>query len=254
MDPGRRREIDQLYLSALEREPNLRGAFLAEACHDDAELRREIESLLVRRASRDSALNGPLVCLLGNTTLDPIPAGSESGQCRNHPFPPGSLLAERFRIVRVVGSGGMGLVYEAIDAKLDRRVALKCAKPGYGDRLPPEVRAAREVSHFNVCKVHDLHAASTAFGEIEFVSMEFIEGQTLADRISRGGPLPEAEARSIARQLCDGLAQAHRQEVIHGDLKCGNVILAPMPRKDVRAVITDFGLAKIRSFHSADGT
>jgi len=94
----------------------------------------------------------------------------------------------------------MGVVYEATDEKLDRRVALKCAIPGHRDRLPPEVRAAREVSHFNVCKVHDLHVTSTSAGEMEFLSMEFIEGPTLSSRITQEGPLPDAEAREIARQ------------------------------------------------------
>ena len=138
----------------------------------------------------------------------------------------------------------MGIVFEAIDEKLDRRVALKCAKLGHGHRLPPEARAAREVSHFNVCKVYDLHAAVTDLGELDFLSMEFIEGQTLSERIYRDGPVPEKEAREIARQICAGLAQAHRQGVIHGDLKCSNVILT---RSDggLRAVITDFGLARL---------
>jgi serine/threonine protein kinase/tetratricopeptide (TPR) repeat protein len=245
MDPDRSRQIDQLYLSALEREPRLRGAFLAEACHGDVELRREIESLLAQQASCDGAPSRPLIDLSGSSTLDPITVGTELTPSHTHPLTPGSFLARRFRVVREVGSGGMGLVYEAIDEKLKRRVALKCARPGYGDRLPPEVRAAREVSHFNVCKVHDLHSVSTRLGEMEFVSMEFIEGQTLSERISREGPLPEAEARSIARQVCAGLAQAHRQGVVHGDLKCGNVILSELPQGGVRAVITDFGLAKM---------
>jgi serine/threonine-protein kinase len=145
----------------------------------------------------------------------------------------------------------MGVVYEAVDQKLGWRVALKCARPGYRDRLPPEVRAAHDVSHSNVCKVHDLHVTSTTLGEMEFVSMEFIDGQTLSERISREGPVPEAEARVIARQICAGLAQAHRQGVIHGDLKCGNVILSRSPQGGIRAVITDFGLAKTEPFEGA---
>ncbi len=67
-------------------------------------------------------------------------------------FVPGTVLGDRFRIVRLLGSGGMGVVYEAVDSKLDRRVALNCTRPGHRYRLPPEARAAREVSHFNVCK------------------------------------------------------------------------------------------------------
>ena len=76
-------------------------------------------------------------------------------------FQAGAILSNRFRIIREVGRGGMGIVYEAVDEKLDRRVALKCALTGFSSRMPPEVRAAREVSHLNVCKVHDLHVAST---------------------------------------------------------------------------------------------
>ncbi|MBM3760240.1 MAG: hypothetical protein FJW36_08335 [Acidobacteria bacterium] len=72
-------------------------------------------------------------------------------------FRPGTVVGGRFRIVRKIGMGGMGLVYEAIDERLDRRVALKCAKTGHQMSLPPEARTAREVSHFNVCKVYDLH-------------------------------------------------------------------------------------------------
>ncbi len=160
-------------------------------------------------------------------------------------FTPGSLVGERFRIVRELGQGGMGVVYEAVDEKLDRSVALKCAKAGHRNRLPPEARAAREVSHFNVCKVHDLHTVATSEGDADFLSMEFIEGETLAARIRRSGPLPPAEARQIARQICAGLAQAHRQGVIHGDLKCGNILLAKTTDGSVRAVITDFGLARV---------
>ena len=168
---------------------------------------------------------------------------AETGQSG---FSPGTVLGGRFRIVRAVGRGGMGIVYEAIDEKLDRRVALKCARRGYRDRLPPEARAAREVSHFNICKVHEFHSLATPAGEIDCLSMEFIEGETLAARVHRGGPLAGAAAREIARQICAGLAQAHRQGVIHGDLKCGNVILAKSREGGVRAVVTDFGLARLK--------
>jgi serine/threonine protein kinase len=179
---------------------------------------------------------------MGGFLLDPLIQRPASEQI----FPAGYALGERFRIIRKVGQGGMGIVFEAMDRELDRRVALKCATPGHRNRLPPEARAAREVSHFNVCKVHDLHKASTDFGEMDFLSMEFIEGETLSQRIDRDGPLPKREAREIALQICSGLAQAHRQGVIHGDLKCGNIILARAPEGGMRAVITDFGLAKLK--------
>jgi tetratricopeptide (TPR) repeat protein/TolB-like protein len=139
----------------------------------------------------------------------------------------------------------MGLVYEAMDLKLDRRVALKCALPGYHYRLGPEVRAAREVSHFNICKVHELHTLTTPDGEIDCLSMEFIDGETLWQRLAGKGPLRGEEAREVARQICAGLAQAHRQGVIHGDLKSANVILGKSREGRIRAVITDFGLGRL---------
>ena len=247
MESERRRQVEQFYLSALQREPTQRAAFLAEACEGDEKLRVEIESLLAEQ-DPSTVLSHSLPDSGGVSAVNRFIAGTTRTLHSIDTLSPGTLLVERFRIKREVGSGGMGFVYEAMDEKLDRRVALKCARPGYGDRLPPEVRAAREVSHFNVCKVHDLHVVSTPLGEMEFVSMEFIEGQTLSERISRDGPVPEAEARVIAGQICAGLAQAHRQGVIHGDLKCGNIILSRSPQGGVRAVITDFGLAKTKLF------
>ncbi|HVO99773.1 MAG TPA: protein kinase [Bryobacteraceae bacterium] len=160
------------------------------------------------------------------------------------PFEPGQLLDGRFRIEREVARGGMGIVYEAFDEKLRRRIALKCAISGFRKRLPPEVRHASEISHPNVCKIFEIHTASTPDGQVDFLTMEFLEGETLAARLARGR-LPETEARTIARQICAGLAEAHRNRVVHGDLKSNNVILAKYASGGVRAVITDFGLARV---------
>jgi serine/threonine-protein kinase len=161
----------------------------------------------------------------------------------DHPFAPGEVLEHRFRILRELAQGGMGVVYEAVDEKLDRRIALKCAKTGFGKRLPPEARHATAVSHPNVCKIFEIHTASTARGPIDFLTMEFLDGETLSLRLAKGA-LPEAEAREIAAQLCAGLGEAHRNRVVHGDLKCNNVILTTTADGAARAVITDFGLAR----------
>lgn len=155
------------------------------------------------------------------------------------------LVGGRFRILRAVGQGGMGRVYEAQDEKLDRRVALKCARAGFHNRMSPEARAALEVSHPNVCKLHELHTAETSAGPVDFLTMEFVDGLTMAERIQRDGPLPPSEGLALALQLCDGLAQAHRQGVIHGDIKPGNVILSRTGEGLPRAVLTDFGLAHL---------
>lgn len=161
----------------------------------------------------------------------------------DEPLSPGEVLADRFRVVRRIAQGGMGVVYEAVDEKLGRRIALKCARVGHGRHLTPEVRLATEISHPNICKIYEIHTANTAQGPLEFFTMEFLEGETLSQRLKRG-PAARGEAQTIAEQICAGLAEAHRHGIIHGDLKSGNIILAKKPDGTLRAVITDFGLAR----------
>jgi serine/threonine protein kinase len=213
--------------SALARAAGDREPFLREACGPDTELFDQVWDYVRWEQRMDRFLLEPLFA--------PLP--------EEPPFEPGELLDGRFRILREVAQGGMGVVYEAEDQKLDRRIALKCAKAGFGNRLPPETRAATAISHPNVCKIFELHTASRAQGDMDFLTMEFLDGETLTDRISRC-PVPEKEARKLALQLCAGLAEAHRNRIVHGDLKTNNVILCRGEDEETRAVITDFGLAR----------
>jgi tetratricopeptide (TPR) repeat protein/tRNA A-37 threonylcarbamoyl transferase component Bud32 len=244
MPPARWQQITELFHAAIARQPATRDAFLQDACDGDSELRAGVQQLL---AAHDHAGQSEDVPQFGLSQAGRYLDDADDDIVAFDTFAPGTYLADRFLIVRSIGNGGMGMVYEAIDRKIDRHVALKCALPGYTHRLAPEVRAAREVSHFNVCKIYDLHSISTETGEIDILSMEFIDGETLSQRLVRDGPLAPSQAREIARQICEGLAQAHRQDVIHGDLKCANVILGTTPQGSVRAVITDFGLAQLKS-------
>jgi tetratricopeptide (TPR) repeat protein/tRNA A-37 threonylcarbamoyl transferase component Bud32 len=231
-DEGDRDELVMgLVSGALEQSPESRESYLRSACGSDPELYAEIEERVLWEKRMEGFLTPSLI---------------ETLELLDRPFEPGELVAGRFRVLNEVGRGGMGVVYEAHDQKLNRRVALKTAVRGHDNRLPPETRAASEVSHFNVCKVHELHSARTKLGEVEFLTMEFIAGETLSARLKRIGPLPADTARDIARQICAGLAQAHRQGVVHGDLKCGNVILTDTAEGGTRAVITDFGLASLK--------
>jgi serine/threonine-protein kinase len=156
-------------------------------------------------------------------------------------FLPGTLLAGRYRIVGLLGKGGMGEVYRADDLKLGQPVALKFLPAAIGDdrerlgRFLNEVKIARQVSHPNVCRVHDV-------GETEghhYLSMEYVDGEDLSTLLKRIGRLPGDKALQIARQLCAGLAAAHEQGVLHRDLKPANVMLDGRGR----AKLTDFGLA-----------
>lgn len=156
-------------------------------------------------------------------------------------FAPGRVIADRYRVVLLLGRGGMGEVYGADDLKLGQRVALKFLPSEHGksaswrDQFYAEVRMARQVSHPNVCRVYDV-------GESEgrlFLSMEFVDGEDLESLLRRIGRLPEDKAVEVAQQLCAGLAAAHRSGVLHRDLKPSNVMIDGKGR----ARITDFGLA-----------
>jgi tRNA A-37 threonylcarbamoyl transferase component Bud32 len=158
-------------------------------------------------------------------------------------FLPGTLLAERYRIIAKLGQGGMGEVYRANDVVLNQEVALKFLPPDVTDnpqaldRFRNEVRIARQVSHPNVCRVYDL-------GEINgqlFLSMEYVDGEDLGVLLRRIGRLPEPKALEISRKLCAGLAAAHEKGVLHRDLKPGNIMLD----SHGQVLITDFGLAAL---------
>jgi tetratricopeptide (TPR) repeat protein len=152
------------------------------------------------------------------------------------------VIGERFEIIREIGEGGMGIVYEAFDRKRNQRIAIKSAKLGFRRLLTPELESALKVRHPNICLVNEIHSATTEYGEVDFLTMEFLDGQTLSGRLSSSGALQHGEALEIARQLCSALSEAHLSGVIHRDLKSANVILC-RSGDETRSVITDFGLA-----------
>ena len=158
-------------------------------------------------------------------------------------FVPGTLLGGRYRIIGLLGRGGMGEVYRATDLTLGQSVALKFLPEEAArnqrllERFHGEVRVARLVSHPNVCRVYDI-------GEVEgmpFISMEYVDGEDLASLLLRIGRLPADKAMETARKLCAGLAAAHDRGVIHRDLKPQNIMM----NKRGEVVIMDFGLAAI---------
>ena len=166
----------------------------------------------------------------------PAPAGDAA-------MAPGTLLAERYRILGLAGRGGMGEVYRADDLRLGQPVALKFLPPAVAadpQRLAQfhhEVRIARQVSHRNVCRVYDI---GEDHGRV-FLTMELIDGEDLSSLLKRIGRFPEERATEIARQICAGVAAAHELGVLHRDLKPANIMLDA----EGRVRVTDFGLAGV---------
>src|SRR5262245_10523042 len=153
---------------------------------------------------------------------------------------PGTRLGQ-YEIVGLIGAGGMGEVYRATDAKLGRGVAIKILPEMFSRDADRVLRFQREaqvlaaLNHSNIASIYDLQEANGS----RFLVMELVEGETLAQRISRG-PLPVEEALDIAKQICEALEAAHEKSIIHRDLKPANVKILP----DGKVKVLDFGLAK----------
>ena len=280
MNPDRWQEITHIFHAALDRDERTRRAFVEEACRHDPSLRAEIEALIAAHRQAGSFGEVPLVALpisavpVASVPPSPLTGVEPVGRCSRcggalmsepglpglcpscllgfalqEPDPsldrlfPGRILGERYQILEHLGRGGMGEVFRAFDLKLRVDVALKAVQVGHvgSDRareaLRREVRAAREVVSPNVCRIFDLIVAD---GE-ELVSMEYIDGVTLADRLRERGPLPLQDAREIASQFLSGLTAIHRAGLVHRDFKPENVMIT----RAGRVVVMDFGLANI---------
>ncbi len=274
MTPARYQQIKSIFLESLEHPDVSRAEFIATKAAGDADLIREVHALLHHHADIDPSIIEQEVkrtqtrVLLGDTAYGqgaqvasgmtppsaPSPSRSSLKIDRGR-FAPGSMVAARYRIVDLIARGGMGEVYRADDLKLNEPVALKFLPKRLAndkqwlDRFLDEVRVARTVSHPNVCRVYDV---GEDLGE-HFLTMEYVQGETLSSLQSRIGRLPQRKAEQIAQQLCAGLAAIHDLGILHRDLKPSNILIDDKGQVKV----TDFGLAapgEIRGFKSAAGT
>src|SRR4029450_11745814 len=227
MDPARWRQVPNVYEAVLEHEPAARATGLADACRDDADLRREVESLLAQEHT-------PLVVDHGMATVAAAMLEALSRLQR------GTVLGP-YRVEALLGAGGMGEVYRARDTKLNRGGALKVFAESFArdpDRLARFTREAHVLASLNHPNIAAIHGFEDR-GDVHALVLELVEGPTLADRIARD-PLALPEILPIARQIADALAVAHEHGVIHRDLKPANIKV----RDGGTVKVLDFGLAK----------
>src|SRR6266850_273484 len=245
MTKERWQQVREIFEEAAEHPSQERQTYVQAACGKDAGLFNEVNRLLECDAVTDDFLESPPT-LLFDLLVD------TSARCL---FQPGDLVASRFLIIRLLGHGGMGEVYEAEDTALPKLgVAVKTVRSNMvlndrvRRRLERELALARQVTHRNVCRMYDiaLHPLRTETGDefdLVVLSMELLGGETLADEIRTCGQLPPTQALAIANQVIEALSAAHSADVVHGDFKPNNVMLVRDRQAQWRAVVTDFGLA-----------
>jgi len=234
MEPERWRQVETLYLAALEREATRRAAFLAEACAGDEALFREVESLIRFHEQAGAFIEAPA-----------LEVAAQLQACSQNYSLIGQSLGP-YQVLALLGTGGMGEVYRARDTRLDREVAIKvlplhlAQDPEALARFKREAKVVAALSHPNILAIHDFGDFETEQGP-SYAVMELLEGETLRSRLSRSA-LPWRKAVEIGISLADGLAEAHARGVTHRDLKPENIFLT----SDGRVKILDFGLAKLR--------
>ena len=256
MTPEKYRKLKPLVDQALDTPPPLRADFILKVRLMDEELGRELESLVEYHSAefREGASNE---CGSNESKPDdktrsidaPLVRFDDFFRSEKHAFATDEVILDRFRIVRFIDGGGMGEVYEAEDMLLGR-IAIKTIRADLGGRpeilarFRQEVQMARKVANPGVCRIHELFPfpAEKKAGVAAILTMEFLEGITLAARIKRDGVLSFAEAGSIAVQLCAAVQAIHDAGVIHRDIKSRNIMLTPR-NGATQVVVMDLGLA-----------
>ena len=228
MNPSEWSRVNDLFHQALVQPADRRRSFVAEACADQPAIATEVLSLLDAHDRAGDFIEAP--------PTEAVASLDESGAL------PGDLIGQ-YRVLRVIGRGGMGVVYLAEDTRLGRTVALKSVAPrfiadeGRRERLRREARAAAALSHPGIATVYALEE----FGTQLYIASEYVPGETLRDELARG-PLSVGRALDTALSLARALASAHDRGIVHRDLKPENVVRTPAG--DLK--ILDFGLARLR--------
>jgi len=240
---ARWRKIEQVYHSALEQAGSRRAAFIEQACDGDESLRREVESLLAHAHDTEDFLEAPAM----NVAARDLATSRESGAA-SHPAAIG-----RYRIIRLLGEGGMGTVYEAEQEEPRRVVALKVIKLGLAtpDRLRRfrrESQALARLQHPGIAQIYDSSTADAGFGPQPFFAMEFIRGLPLK-KYAEVHQLNTRQKLLLMVKICEAVHHAHQRGLIHRDLKPGNILVDETGQPK----ILDFGVARVKEADVQEG-
>jgi predicted ATPase/serine/threonine protein kinase len=236
MKPGRWRKVDKVLQEVLDRRPEERDAYLEGTCGSDLSLRREVESLIASHRQAGTFMERPA---LKSSTVE---LTDQALQITKIDETIGICLDDRYQILAMLGEGGMGQVYLAVDRRLKRQVALKLlpaskiASEQLMQRFEQEARAASALNHPNIVTVHDIGQVDS----FNYIVTEFIEGETLSQRLLTA-KLTLVEVLDISIQVAGALVAAHQAGIVHRDIKPGNVIVRP----DGLVKVIDFGIAKL---------
>src|SRR5262245_32818326 len=251
--PTEVQRIQAVFLAAAEiSDPAARAKFLDGACDGDAGLRARVEALLHAHDQPDSLLDQPAVAPHDPGSEATRTIGHEDGAATTDEVPLAFLAPAtrpdalgrigHYEVLQLLGQGGFGIVFRAFDEVLHRVVAVKVLSPQVAATSPArkrflrEARSSAQVRHEHVVQVYEV-------GEqpLPYIAMEFIPGETLQQRLDRIGPVEPAEVVRVGLQIAEGLAAAHATDLIHRDIKPGNILLEGGAQ---RVKLTDFGLAR----------
>lgn len=239
MKPERWQQVEMLYLAGLERTTGQQAAYLAEACAGDEALRREVESLIHFHERAGTFIETPALEVAAQL------------QAESQRYSLVGRLIGHYQIFSLLGAGGMGEVYRALDTRLDREVAIKVLPPHLAQdpealtRFKREAKAVAALSHPNILAIHDF---GTEKG-LSYAVMELLEGETLRGRVARSA-LPWREAVEVGIAVAEGLSAAHAKGMVHRDLKPENIFLTAAGQ----VKILDFGIARMKTAITADAT
>ena len=247
MDSNQWNQIDNLLHSALERPTGERDQFLREACAGNEALEREVHSLLLARKEAGSFLETPAIKVAAQALANQQGEGEQASSTEHvKGLSRLALPAQigQYRIVRLLGEGGMGVVYEAAQEHPDRAVALKVVKPGLERsllrRFEHESQALARLQHPGIAHIYEAGVADTGFGPQPYFAMEFIRGQTLREYV-QAHHLSLRERLQLMVKICEAVDHAHQRGLIHRDLKPGNILVDDTGQPK----ILDFGVARV---------